>query len=448
LIPDGYGPASATLARDFLRWRDGTTSLALDSVHVGSARTFAADSRVTDSAAGATAYAAATKTYNGAIAVDSLKRPVATIFEAAKARGMPTGLVATSRITHATPASFVTHVPQRWMENEIASQLLSFAPDVVFGGGRRHFVPDSVDGSRRKDTRNLLAEARAAGYTLVEDRAGFDGVQATPVMGLFATSHMDYELDRDDAAQPSLAAMTRKAIDLLSDAADDGEGYLLMVEGSRIDHAGHSNDLAAHLHDILAFQDAAAVALSAARAQENTLVVVVSDHETGGMTLGRNINGRGLYAWEPSVLANVTASHSAMLSRLSADSTRTPVALLEEVAGIDDLSDAEIERLTNASGNMTQLNYALADVIARRAVVGWTSKGHTAVDVNVFAYGPGAARFAGNLDNTAIGQRLADLLGFDLAAQTEQLRARMEAEDASPDARSTTEPDANMGSGE
>ena len=427
LIPDGFGPASSTMARDYLRWKNGTATLALDGIQTGSVRTFAANSRVTDSAAGATAYASGVKTDNGAIAVDTLEQPVATLLEAAEQRGMATGLVATSRITHATPASFAAHVPDRWMENTIAAQMLTQGIDVLLGGGRRHFLPDAADG-RRDDGRNLIDEATSNGTTYISDRDGLVDAADTPLLGLFSMSHMQYEIDRDPAVQPSLAEMTTKALDLVS---QDGDGYFLMVEGSRIDHAGHSNDAAAHLHDILAFDDAVAAAIAHAESEGNTLVVVVSDHETGGMSLGRD----GDYAWHPDVLDKVSASHGVLMDRLSdtlpedpTDNRRAAVNAMQPVlaghAGIESLRPREHVALQDALGNRYRLEDALAEIIAQRTRVGWTTGGHTAVDVKLFATGPGEKHFRGHLDNTDVGARLADLLDFDLSALTSAIRTR------------------------
>lgn len=425
LIPDGYGPASATMARDFLRFRDGVTSLALDSVLVGAVRTFASDSRITDSAAGATAYAAGTKTYNGAIAVDSTEQPVATLLEAAERRGMATGLVATSRITHATPASFSSHVVDRGMENEIAAQQINKNIEVILGGGRRHFLPESANG-RRGDGRDLTAEAQNNGYQYVASRDELAAITEAPVLGLFSPGHMDYEIDRDPAEQPSLAEMTAKAIDLLD---DDEDGYFLMVEASRVDHAGHDNDAAAHLHDILAYNEAAAVILERARADGNTLVVSVSDHETGGMSLGID----GVYAWNPAVLGRVQASHGRILnealSTATIDGDSVPVIrtnVIREQMGIDELTDDELAQLRTNVDDPRALNFILSDLISQRSRVGWTTSGHTAIDVNLYAYGPGAHRFAGNHDNTFVGETLADLLGFDLSTLTSNLLQEMD----------------------
>jgi len=454
LIPDGFGPASATMARDYLRKYEGIRALALDSIQTGSVRTFSTSSRVTDSAAGATAFATGHKTYNGAIAVDTLKQPVATILQAANRRGMATGLVATSRVTHATPASFSAHVVERWMENEIAEQQIESGADVILGGGKRHFVPSSVDGSRREDDRNLMDEATATGYQVVESRDDLMGVREGPVLGLFSMSHMDYEIDRDPAEQPSLAEMTEKTLELLS---TDEDGYFVMIEGSRIDHAGHGNDAAAHLHDILAYNEAVAAALSYAKRDSNTLVVSVSDHETGGLSLGRDIKKEdgvtGVYAWHPEVLHRIQGSHGAMFdaagkgwNALGEDATQSDsVAVITDVladmAAIDDVTAAETEALGNQTGSYG-LNYVISDIIGRRAVIGWTTRGHTAVDVNLYAFGPGSEHFRGNMDNTRVGEILAMLMDADLDALTSDLREAMEeneSEDSAPAATGSEE---------
>jgi alkaline phosphatase len=431
MIPDGFGPASVTMARDYLRWRDGTTELPYDSLHVGSTRTFSSDSRITDSAAGGTALATGVKTYNGAISVDTSKRPVGTLLEGAEQRGMATGLVVTSRLTHATPAVFSAHVPDRDQENEIAEQQLGQDIEVLLGGGRRHFLPESAADSERNDEQNLLKKANERGYRVVETADGLTRVEDGPLLGLFSDGHMAYEIDRP-SSQPSLAQMTDTAIDVLSDHED---GYFLMVEGSRIDHAGHGNDAAAHLHDILAFNDAVETALDAAQGS-NTLVVVVSDHETGGLTLGRNRDGEGIYQWHPDELAEVEASSSAIADSIrairqsGADAETTKRRIEDTVArltGVLDPTDERVRRLTNVEGPYA-VGEAVSPIVNHRALVGWTSHAHTAVDVGLYAYGPGANRFVGNHDNTEVARLLAGLLEVDLRALTDRMRARAASE--------------------
>jgi len=425
MIPDGFGPASVTMARDYLRWRDGQTELPYDSLQVGSIRTYSADGRITDSAAGGTALASGTKTYNGAIGVDTTKGSVGTLLEGAERQGMATGLVVTSRLTHATPAAFSAHVPDRSQENTIAEQQLDQDIEVLLGGGKRHFVPASVPGSERSDDRNLLKEAERRGYSIVETADRLAEVDEGPLLGLFSRDHMAYEIDRPPT-QPSLAQMTETAVDVLS---DHEEGYFLMVEGSRIDHAGHTNDAAAHLHDILAFNDAVRTALDAAR-DSNTLVVIVSDHETGGLTLGRNRNGEGIYAWRPGELSDVETSSAALADSVRSirESDAAPAKVRDDIeqtlarqTGVSDVSRQRLRRLREVEGTYA-VGEAVSPVVNRKALVGWTSHAHTAVDVSLYAYGPGANRLVGNHDNTAIADHLADLMDVNLQFLTKQIR--------------------------
>jgi alkaline phosphatase len=406
LIADGFGPASATLAREVAEH-----SLALDALLAGSVGTEAADSEVTESAAGATAYACGLKTYNGAIAVDAERRPCRTLLEAAEARGMATGLIATSRITHATPAAFAAHVAGREEEAEIAAQMAASGADVLFGGGRGFFLP--APAGRREDGRDLLAELTDRGYFVAAGREGFEALALTPAVALLADDHMAYELDREETDEPSLGEMMRKALDLLSRSeAAQAEGFFLMVEGSRIDHAGHGNDPAAHYRDVLAYDDAVAVALDFAHRDGETLVVSVADHETGGLALGRD----GVYAWDPAFLRGVTASAERMAGRIAAGEDTLAVA--REGLGVDSLTVEEAAELRRA-GDLTRL--ALAGIASRRAGVGWTTLGHTAVDVLLYRFGPGAGRLSGHLENDAVGRLLFALLGLEPSVAAEPL---------------------------
>jgi alkaline phosphatase len=393
MIADGFGPASATLGA-----AAKGAPLALDGVLVGSVETSATDSRVTDSAAGATAYSCGLKTYNGAIAVDADGRPCQTVLEAAEAAGLATGLVATSRITHATPAAFASHVVSRAQEAEIARQLAASGVEVLFGGGTQ-FVTDS-----------LTAAMAADGWAVALDRAGYDRLDRVPAAAVLAPSHLAYEIDRDTTDQPSLAEMATKALDLLSASADGREnGFFLMVEGSRIDHAGHANDPAAHLGDILAYDAAVAAVLEWAARDGNTLVVSTADHETGGMTLGRD----GIYAWDPAPLLAATASFEAMTAALQAGGD--PAAVVREGLALDALPDGAEEAIRGAiaSGDPYALGPVVRDLISEPAGIGWTTGGHTAVDVGLYAAGPGAERFAGRHTNDAVGRLLFEALGLD-----------------------------------
>ena len=407
MIADGFGPASESLAR-----AANGRPLALDGILTGSVSTASTDSRVTDSAAGATAYACGIKTVNGAIAVDPRGAPCRTVLEAAHDAGFATGLVATSRITHATPAGFASHVPSRADESAIAAQMTGAGLDVMIGGGARFFLPTAAGGSRA-DGRDLTQELSAHGVTVATDRAGFDALRAAPAVALLASDHMAYDIDRADPprgngapGQPALAEMAVKALDLLAATpAAQAHGFFLMVEGSRIDHAGHGNDAAAHVRDILAYDATIAAVLDWARRDGTTLVVSTADHETGGLTLGRD----GVYAYDPAPLLAVTMSSEGLRDRLAAPGA-DPAALVRAALGTDTLSTRETE-IVAATDDPTA---AFCDIEARRAGVAWTTTGHTAVDVGLYADGPGADLFRGNMGNDAVGRRTFEALGLPL----------------------------------
>lgn len=422
MIADGFGPASVALAR-----AANGAPLALDGVLTGSVSTAATDSRVTDSAAGATAYACGLKTLNGAIAVTPDGTPCRTVLEAARDAGFATGLVATSRITHATPAAYAAHVPQRADEAEIASQMAVARVDVLFGGGARFFLADS--GGGRTDGRDLTREMSERGVAVATGRAGFDGLRSTPAVALLAPDHMAYEIDRDETDEPSLAEMTVRALDLLAASpAGRDRGFFVMVEGSRIDHAGHANDAAAHLRDVLAYDAAVRAALDWARRDGNTLVVSTADHETGGLSLGRD----NVYAWDPAPLLAATMSAERLAARLAETGNprrmTTREALIGEALGDDSLAadvDARLQAavllgpLPTASTDVEVPVGVFREIVDRRAGVAWTTGGHTAVDVGLYAFGPGADAFRGHMANDAVGRATFAAFGLALPPEAE-----------------------------
>ena len=403
LIADGFGPASATLGR-----AAKGAPLALDSVLVGAVETSATDGRVTDSAASATAYACGTKTYRGAIGVTPNGAPCRTVLEAAEARGMATGLVATGRVTDATPAAFAAHVASRADEAEIARQMAGSGVDLLFGGGARFFAGPADAAST--DAVPLTETMTADGWGVALDRAGYDALRALPAAALLAPNNLAYEIDRDGTDQPSLAEMTEKALDLLS--AEAGErGFFLMVEGNRIDDAAHRNDPAAHLGDILAYDRVVAAALAWAARDGHTLVVSTADHEAGGLTLGRDDTN----VWDPAPLLRATASFEAMAARIGAGGDAADV--IREALGVDALPEgaAETFRGSVEARDPSALLPLLEALASEPAGVGWTTKGHTAVDVGLYAWGPGADRFRGAMANDAVGRALFAVLGLETA---------------------------------
>jgi len=409
MISDGCGPASFTFARE-----TSGQSLFLDTVLAGTVQTSSSSSFITDSASGATAYSCALRTYNAAIAVDDNQKPCGTIMEAAKSIGMKTGLVATSRITHATPAAFSAHVIDRDMEAYIAQQQVERSTaDVMFGGGLNFFTS-------RADGVNLFNVANSKGYQTITTRAEFDGPLNFPVIGLFAPSHMSYEIDRNPAVEPSLSEMTQKALDLLN--ANSENGFLLMVEGSRIDMAAHSNDPGAHYHDIIAYDNTAKVIMDFVANNPHTTVISVSDHETGGLSLGRNFRNYTypVYEWYPRVVLNQKMSCESMGKLIQGGSSIVDV--LASQASITDLTQDEINAMQNISSNLSILADLIGEAISYRALVGWTTWGHTGVDINLYSFGERSGTFKGNYRNDQVGGMLASMFNLDLQSITNSLK--------------------------
>lgn len=413
MIADGMGPASVTLARS-ARQLQGL-ELTLDRVLLGSVATRPSLGLVTDSAAAATALATGQRTLNGAISVDGDGQRLATLLEAAEVRGMATGLVSTTTLAHATPACFAAHDPSRASYDELAEQMLQAGCELLLAGGRRDFVPMAA-GGRRKDDLNLLQRATNQGYQVLASADELRASQGLPLLGLFSWGQMAYEADRDPALEPSLTEMASVALERLS---ADGAPFLLVIEGGRIDHAAHDNDGVGHLHDTLAFDDALAAVLAFVESRHDTLLVVTADHETGGLGLGCDRDGVATYAYHPERLLAARASAELLADQLMLDAE--PRALLASSWSVDDLTDDELARLQ--AGKQTERLEALAQLMSQRAGLGWTTHGHTGVDVMLGAAGPGAASLAGHHDNDELGRRMALLMGFDLAALTAAQRA-------------------------
>ena len=244
---------------------------------VGLVDTRNVEGRITDSAASATAFATGVPTFNGFVGVGPDTVALETVLERAEVRGMATGLVATSSIVHATPAAFAAHVPDRYLYQEIAAQLAGSGVDVLLGGGRQYFDP-----SRRDDEHDYLTPlGRYRRWATSADDLGGDPVSGKPgLVGLFADNAMDAA---DEGRSPTLAEMTKAAIAVLD---RDPDGFFLMVESSQIDWLAHDNEpfdrLAA---EVLDCYEAMQVALDYVSGRPGALLIVVADHETGGLAL-------------------------------------------------------------------------------------------------------------------------------------------------------------------
>ncbi|MBD1558422.1 alkaline phosphatase [Vibrio sp. S9_S30] len=316
-VGDGMSVGTITAARIYAGQKKGLKGeeyvLAMERLpHTALSKTYNTDMQTPDSAGTATAMVSGVKTKAGVINVnDNVQRgfcntqkgnEVKTAFQMAGEKGLSLGVVSTARLTHATPATAYAHSADRNWENDtklpniakntgckdIASQFVSFDSgngfQVVFGGGRREFIPETVTDpegkkGKRQDGRNLIEEweRRYPEGNYVYDRAGFDKLNGSTerVFGLFESSHMLYEADRvKENNEPSLSEMTSKAIDILK---NNKKGYLLMVESGRIDHAHHAGNAARALEDTVEYDRAIKAALEMTDPKE-TLIIVTADH--------------------------------------------------------------------------------------------------------------------------------------------------------------------------
>ncbi|KQY56460.1 alkaline phosphatase [Nocardioides sp. Root140] len=387
LIGDGMGDSEITVARNYAEGAAGQFA-GIDALPVtGSYTTYSLQKGTTridyvpDSAATGSAWATGTKTYDGAISVDTYGKDQETILEWAKDQGLKTGNVSTAELQDATPAVLASHVtgrkcydpastlaqcPTNAKENggkgSITEQLIETRADVTLGGGKTSFTKQATVGEYAGKT--LLAQAQERGYQVVEDADALEGVRAAdqekPVLGLFADGNMPVRYkgpiaahggtgapvectDNPDrpATQPNLAQMTEKAIDLL----DNRNGFFLQVEGASIDKEDHGANACGQIGETVDLDEAVQKALEFAKADGNTLVIVTADHAHTSQIIEAN-------AVTPGLTAN----------------------------------------LVTADGQPMTINYATSDTPG--------SMSHTGAQLRIAAYGPGSANVSGLTDQT------------------------------------------------
>lgn len=436
LIADGCSSDQYT----FARWFKGAP-LSFDPHRTGAVRTFIADSIVPDSAPAATAFATGVRTSSRFVSVgprpetiESVPapgpelqfKPLATVLEGARLMGKATGIVSTSSVTHGTPAAYAAHTDRRDDEETIMLQMVHQRIDVVFGGGKDLLLPKGADG-KRGDNEDLTVELKGMGYEIVENRKEMAELRKGPVFGVFAAGHMDAEIDRPSLHpdQPTLEEMTQKAIEILS---RDPEGFFLMVEGSQIDWACHTNDPAHLLSDLLAFDKAAEAALNFASKHGDTLVLVLSDHNTGGFSIGNYEMGRIFSGVSQETFLvpfrRMKKSTSILWKGIgdekSADKVKKAVM---EGWGMD-ITLADAEQLLLLAGDYKKKGRAEHLAIGRFLCprythVGWSTHGHTGGDVPLHAFGPGKP--TGLLEAPDIGRVCAEAMGLSLERLNDRL---------------------------
>ncbi|MET0356064.1 MAG: alkaline phosphatase [Cellvibrio sp.] len=414
LIGDGMGVAYTSAYR---LYRDNPATSKLDptifdETLVGMSSTHPDDHlSVTDSAAAATALACGIKTFNGAIGVGSHHEPVASILDQAKALGYLTGIVVTSQVNHATPAAFVAHADSRQSYDKIADQYVDLRinhkpkVDVILGGGQEYFI--------RKD-RNLIKELRALGYGYESEFKNLSKIKQIPAIGLFAKVGMPPALESENPLR--LAAMTEKALALFQNEAkktSTAKPFFLLLEASQIDWCGHANDIACAMGEMDDMAATMQLIKQFIIKNPDTIFVATADHSTGGLSIG----AKGQYQWNAARVKNIKATAPKIARQLLANKSnwRSTWQTLTQIKLADDEQKAMDAFINQADENTNELSPGqittqVLTYIDKYTATGWTTKGHTGEDVQIFSYGKDKQNFAGAMDNTDIAKRLMNYL--------------------------------------
>jgi len=451
MVGDGLGPQMTSLARLFAahaQLHDPLAGVQRAGCRLGLVATASASHHITDSAAAATALSCGRKTTNGFVGVTPDGVPCGTVLEAAALAGMATGIAVTSTVSHATPAAFTAHAASRSDEQGIAlEQLQQFADGrlhVAVGGGRDHWT-----AAKRADGADLLAAARALGVDVVLNRSALDAAVASdstaPLLALLAPGRLAYEIDIDDfradvfasdsdgssgggngaraaSERPSTADIATAAWRALQKITAGERPFFLLVEGSLIDFAEHSNDASTAIWETLGFFRAVSAILHLAQKDGNTIVLVTSDHDTGGLSIsGGNI------AFD--LISAANASIETLADMIHAGENTTSV--LERYTAIHDLTADEIAKIDAAAKhNVSALQDTIAQTLADRIGISWGTDGHTATNVLLYSCLDSWANSDDDddddndedvailWDNTDVAKWIATQLGLDLAAAT------------------------------
>ena len=411
-IGDGMATPQRMIADEFSR-KIGKGKLALnDMPYHATTRTCSANSLVTDSAAAATAIACGSKTNNGMLGVDPQLKHLTSSAEAARDKGRKVGIITSVTLNHATPGGFYGHRKSRSMGYELGLDLVASNFDFFGGGGISKY-----DQEGKKD---IYTIAQEAGYAVTIGKEAMNALkpgQKAIALAKSRKSAMPYSIDNEPGV-PSLADITAKAIEMLS---HHDKGFFMMIEGGAIDWAGHSNEAAANLFEVLALDQAVKTALKFyEKHPDETLIIVTGDHETGGMTMGFAGSGYAMYMERLAFQKCSTVKFERLLKEAMAkkpDMTFEDVKpMLTQYFGFEFTGDSpmrinEKEMQTLQDGfARKKLPLAAKTVINGKAGIGWTSGSHTALPVLTTAIGAGAENFTGFIDNTDIARKIKDLL--------------------------------------
>lgn len=410
-VSDGMSLGVPAMAHQYLELAEGKSSvwtrlLQDPQITKGLMDTRSLSSLVTDSAAASSAWGSGVHHWNGMLNVLPDGRELIPLYRLLRERArMRTGLVTTATITHATPAGFAIAHSRRDEEAQIAAKYLDADVQVLMGGGRRFF------------SEALRTQFQQKGYQVHLDRSNPATMTAgQKFLGLYADGHLPYEVDRLNQFQirrsvPALREMTEQAINMLNTG---GEGFILQVEGARVDHAAHGNDFAGILHDQIAFESAVEYAMEFARQDGETLVVITSDHGNAnpgllgaGAEYGESTNGLRL-------TEKMRTSYDRLIPQMRGLNESQLRELIESQLGAK-LTNEEAQILvmtvngTHPLKPIEQYNTVsgmLALVLSNHSHIGWSGRQHTSDNTLVTAFGPGAEVFEGFQMNTSVFNRI------------------------------------------
>ena len=428
-LADGAGTAHLEITRQYSQELLGEGMVITDKImkegFVGLMTTHAADSLSTDSAAAATALASGCKANIGALGVCADGSVPTTAMEVAKQRGFKIGLVTNSTVYDASPAAFVCHVPNRRDYAAIVNRYLELEPDVLMGGGREQFLPQSKSGSLRKDEIDVAALFVKKGYQQVSNKRELEHVRPGKVLGLFSLDAMSFEIDRDKDNEPSVYDMTRATIRQLHD--NNPGGFFAFIETENTDTAGHLSDVASVIHDFREFDRAVGLAYEFyQKYPRETLIIVTSDHETGGLgftmalkelsggTRGSNLAAGTVRDLKKLQSINISLQKASRLLGRSPTSESIDKLMVEHFNGFTlapEYKEAILKRQpVSRTIYLDPTANALGMMIANHTQVYWQTTSHTNQPVFVAALGAGAQRFAGYYDNADFGKKLLGIL--------------------------------------
>lgn len=440
-IGDGMSVPQRMIAEEFSR-KTGNGPLAMNALpYSAMTRSCSADSLVTDSAAAATAIACGEKTNNHYSGVDPDGKPVYSCALSAKKAGKTVGICSTVTITHATPAGFYAHRKNRGDSYGISIDLVNSGFDFFAGGGLDVHTGSSTNHAEYAACGDAYEYAWKNGYKKISTRDEFMALKpgCGKILTKFTNGPLETAIDATpELNQPTVAELTAKAIETL----DNESGFFLMVEGGRIDWAGHANDAGTNLRDVLALDEAVKVALDFQKKEPDTLIIVTGDHETGGMSMGFAETGYALYmdrlAYQTMSIGRFEHLSSQQFKKNPDLTFEDMKPLLRQAFGFcfpgDErplknesmlLSKEELDKLVEAFAHDAEYQkyknggnpdfkgeqyYLLGDtcriVLSHKCGIGWSSGGHTAMPVLTTAIGPCADQFTGFIENTDISKKI------------------------------------------